>query len=223
MPTIFDIDTDQQADDLMPPDKRGVRFLAFAKAILKPLAWLVNSIWYGWKDGTVPSDWAAGTYYKYDQVTFLNQVFECVVTSTSTDPSNLTDWRLIQTNFIGVSERQLYNGSKIELEYALNKWFHTTYRQDPAVADINIETKHAEIGYFITGTGLYDSSVVYATDSSEYVGVDQFITQAANFKVNIPSAVYVALASDDATRTQIVRNFVNKYVIAGVYYTVAPY
>jgi hypothetical protein len=109
------------------------------------------------------------------------------------------------------------------LEWAMNKWFGTTFRQPPNVSDIYITNNSVPIEVFRCG-GIEDiSSVVYSNNSSEFVINNYSFTVAFNFTINVPEAVFNALDPTLVNNEKIFRAFVDRYVPAGVTYTIQTY
>jgi hypothetical protein len=120
-------------------------------------------------------------------------------------------------------ERILYNGQKLTLEYAMNKWFGTTFRQPNSTSDIYISNNSITIPTFRVGTLELGSSVVGTLSSSEFIGTVSSFTVSANFTIHCPVAVYNALDITLINNDKIFRAFVDKYVPAGVTYTIITY
>lgn len=218
MPDIFDIDYDQQAVDIIPPDKRDDQPVALIRALLTPMQWVRDLILGSFKTGATASPYAPGTYYKYDQVIYNKGVYEALVDTTN-DPTNTTDWKLVQPNFIGVDERMKYNGQKIVLEYALNKEFDGVFRQ-PATgfnSDIYITNIAAVMAGFRVGQDESGSSSIGQTTSSDSIGGRYPFVQVNNFQINFKASLY-ALTNESA-----VRNFVDKYIPESLNYTIVTY
>lgn len=223
MPDLYDIDFNNQVQDLIPPDKRTTNFVALLQSLAKPLQYVRDLIFDSYKKGSTAPIYVAGVYAKYDQVIYNKAVYESLEDGNSAVPTDVTKWRIIQTNYIGVDERILYNGGKLALEYALNKWFDTTFLQPPLVSDIYLTTNPTTLSVFRVGISEEESSSVAAFSSSENVFNDYVFSPNIGLTINIPIAVFNALGADDATREAIVRNFADKYVITGVFYDIQTY
>lgn len=223
MSDLYDIDFNSQVQDLIPPDKRTTNFVTLLQSLAKPLQYVRDSIFDSYKKGSVAPIYVAGVYAKYDQVIYNKTVYESLEDGNNVVPTDATKWRIIQTNYIGVDERILYNGGKLALEYALNKWFDTTFLQPPLVSDIYLTTNPTTLSVFRVGISEEESSSVAAFSSSENVFNDYVFSPNIGLTINIPIAVFNALGADDATREAIVRNFADKYVITGVFYDIQTY
>jgi hypothetical protein len=220
--SIYDIDYTIVGPQLLPPDKRRTRELAWVKALLLPLQYLHDILFHSYKVGSTAPQYAGGAYAKGDRVVYFFSVYEAL-TGTSALPTVASDWVKIQENFIGVDERVKYNGTTIVLEAALNKWFNTQFRQPPLQSDIYLITNQIPFNSFVVGGVETKSSDVFLTTSSEYLTDDLTSSSETNLDVNIPLGVFNALASTNAQRESIVRAFVNKYITAGITYKVVTY
>jgi hypothetical protein len=218
----YDLDYSIVGLQLLPPDKRRTRQIAWVKALLAPLQYMHGIVFLSYKQGSPAPQYAGGAYNKGDRVVYFFSVYEALE-NTATLPTDQTGWVKIQESFIGLDERVKYTGQKIVLEYALNKWFVTQFRQPPALSDIYITTNLIPTGSFIVGGTEHTSSVVYSGGSSDYIYNDLATGGVKNMNVNIPVAVFNALAATNAQRESIVRAFVNKYITAGITYNVVTY
>lgn len=221
MPNIYDIDFNQQSVDQFPPDKRDPQPLALMQALLSAAQWCRDLVLGSFKTGSTAPDYSPGAYALYDQVKYEKSIYECITDGTTNDPTNTTDWRLIQENFIGIDERIKYNGQKIVLEWALNTQFDGVFRQ-PATglnSDIWIENIAAVLSGFRLGqteAGTDVSSVGQTTSSDSIGGAYPFV-QLNNFQINFPAALF-ALTNEEA-----VRNFVDKYIPISLNYIIVTY
>lgn len=220
MPTIYDIDMNQQAVDLLPPDKRDPQPLGLLQALLTPVQWCRDLVLGTFKTGSTAPAYSAGTYNKCDKVKYNKSIYEALVTTTNL-PTVTTDWMLIQPNFIGVDERIKYNGQAIVLTWALNMEFDGVFRQpvtglnsDIYLTNIAPVLSGFRVGLDESGTGV--SSIGQTTSSASIGGTYPFV-QVNNFQINIPTALY-ALTNDSA-----IRNFVNKYIPISLNYIIVAY
>jgi hypothetical protein len=220
---LYDIDTDSQAEDLLPPTKRGTNTIAWLRGVL------IGTISYyftNWQTYTVrlsPSPYSSGTYNKYAQVVWNQYIYECLINGTVTDPSDTTSWKALNIQFVNTDERQYYTGDLNSLQWSLNKWYGTTYRDLPDIPDIYIEKIVPSDSTFIVGITEDESSAVLTGDSTGYIGLDLPSGDYVNFSVNVPVAFWPTLGADDATREYNIRSFVNQHVDAGCLYKVNTY
>lgn len=222
--SIYDIDYSKQRVQLLPPDKRYTKTVAWAGILLAPLNYLRNLNFGSYRTGSDAPQWVnTSPYNKYDQVKYNKIVYESLIENNTDLPTVVGSWKVVQQNFIGLSERIYYNGQKLVLEWAMNKWFGTVFRQPPNVSDIYISNNSVPIAVFRCG-GVEDiSSVVYSNTSSEFVINSYTFTVAFNFTINVPTAVYNALDPTLVNNEKIFRAFVDRYVPAGVTYTIQTY
>jgi len=217
MPNFYDIDFDQQAQDLIPPDKRTPATIAYTRAHLKPVQWCRDKILGSYKSGSNSPIWSPGVYNKYDQVIFKKQVFSSLVNNNTVDPTNAGSWELILTDFIGVDERIKFNGRKIVLEYALNKRFSGVFRLPITMthSDIYITKLPPTVFGFLVGQT--KGSTVGQTTSSDAIGWPLPFKRINNFQINVLASIYAM------TNETEIREFADKYVAAGLRYTVVSY
>lgn len=222
---LFDIDFNKMGNALLPPDKRMPFQKAWVKVILSPLQWLRDTLFGDYKTGaTYPPYSALTVYAKYERVIFRYSVYESLAEMNGgNDPLDTNYWMLTQENFIGVDERIKYNGHALELTNALNKYFGTTFRQPPNVSDIYLHANSRPLSVFIVGGSNANSSVVYRNRSAEFIINDYTFAGFVNLTINVPLAVYNALDTDPANREQIIRNFADRYIAAGIKYEVNTY
>lgn len=233
MPTIYDIDFNQQASDLMPPDKRDPTYLSPMRALLKAIQWCRDLVLGNYRSGATAPAFGAGPYAKYDQVLYKKKVYYSLIDANTDTPDVITSWLPIQQNFIGVDERAQYDGLKLKFEYALNKWFATQFRQPTSFvaapdyylpkSDIYLITNLLPISVFRVGISEIESSSVGLLDSSEAVYDNYNFTGVYGLTIMVPVAVWTALSTVTADRDNIIRNFADKYVTAGVLYDIQTY
>lgn len=221
--SIYDINYNTLATQTLPPDKRYTKMVAFVRILLSPLQYL-NNLWFvGYRTGTTAPAYAAGTYAKYAQVKYNKIVYESLIAGNTALPTDTTKWKVVQENFIGLFERITYNGQKLVLEYALNKWFGTTFRQPPSVSDIYVSTNTIGTPFFRVGDVETISSSSRNDGSSEFVINSYTVALQYNFTIFVPVAVYNALDPLMANNEAIFRAFANKYIPAGLTYNITTY
>jgi hypothetical protein len=223
MATIYDIDFSKFAPQMLPPDKRYTRSVAWVKLLLSPLQYLRDLYFGSYRTGSTAIVYALGTYAKYARVRYNKIVYESLKAGNTDLPTVTASWKIVQQNFIGLSERVLYTGQKLTLEYGMNKWFGTTFRQPNNQSDIYITNNTLAIPVFRVARIESSSSVVFNDYSSELVINDYSFAVQFNFTINCPVAVYNALDAVAANREKIFRSFVDKYVPAGITYNIVTY
>jgi hypothetical protein len=224
MATIYNIAFSKFAKRMLPPDKRNPVLTAFLNALLVPLQWVNQHRLVEYGDGSSAGQWNAATVYaKYDQVIYKNVVYQSIIDGNTSSPFDQTAWMQIQSNFIGLNERLNYNSQTLVLTYALNKWFGTNFLQPPGISQIWIETNVVAAPVFWLGTTEDKSSKVSTIGSTEYVGLNDNVASAINATIHCPLATYNALDPSGINNEKIFRNFVDRYMSAGIIYNIITY
>jgi len=209
--------------EILPPDKRKPRTLQLIDALLSPLQWSRNLLFGSYYNGLIAPGYTVKAYKYLEQATYQKRVYVSLIESNINPPLPMTvpaTWLLIQDNFIGVKERILYNGSKLVLEYALNKQFNSVFRQPNALSDIYITNDTPVIDGFLVGITEPFCSSVGQTTSSNAIGGDLPSVYLNNFIIHIPTATLNLTVSGN---TEAVHNFVDKYIPASIRYEIINY
>lgn len=216
----YDIDTEKFIKDNAPARKRLQ--LPVLDYLLKGLLnaftrWV--SIFKLYKEGGA-TNYAAGTYNYGDLVAYNGRVYECYVNGTTSAPSDSNSWRLL-FNYIGTNNSQLWNGTVMQLEYALNTYWGLTYSPTPLASDIYIVTNTIPDPIFAVGTDDNNTSAVGLQISDGFVPLTYATaTLPASFTIHVPFVWYLNLSFDP---DQKIRAFVNQYVTEGVTYSITTY
>ena len=221
--SLYDININQISIELLPPDKRYTKNIAFIQSLLTGVQWIRDLVFGSYYEGAQEvgvTDYAPGTYNYLDRVIYEKKVYLSLDNANTAAPTDETLWLLIQDNFIGVKERILYCGSKLVLEYALNKQFGTTFRQPTNVSDIYIGNISAITDGFLIGQTEAFCSTIGETTSSDFIGGQLPFVYLNNFQINIP---ILALDISVDANYKAVGNFVDKYIPASLRYTVVNY
>jgi len=209
--------------------------------------------------------WVSQNYIAGQLVVYTDgNAYLCIQNTTSSQaPGNTSYWSLfgqpgcawvrVTPNFIGANERVSYSAQKLIFEYALNRWFNTTFRQpnglpeDPVhnfsgTSDIYISINSNTTAQFFWGqpppadtinsffgpvTNLTDLSVAL----SKYFTPGNSFLLTYDFSINIPIDYYNALdneapvtAGNNTTRRDaIVSAFANLLNPAGSSYNIITY
>lgn len=214
--SFYDFNINDASVEMLPPDKRYLNNVNLIRSLLSTLQWFHDLFFHSYYEGIVPATYAPGIYNYLDQVVYDKKVYLSLINNNSDLPTT-SNWTLVQNDFIGLQERVLYNGSKLVLEYALNKEFNTTFRQPPVNSDIYISNDNPSVVGFLVGLTEPYCSSVGRTTSSDAIGPGGPFLYTNNFVIHIPSA---ALA---LTNTQAITNFVNKYIPASLKFTIQAY
>ena len=228
---MYDFDTHYISEKLTPPQIRGDKFIAWLRVILEP----IQSVWYNiFNDYAIGSTYSvydvSSAYVKWDKVVYQNKsVYMCILnTGIGINCDNTTYWIKINDNFIGCSERVLYNSQKITFEYALNKWFLVAYSLPWTGANhtnqIYIENNDVAGSQMVMGaTGTY-SSPLAASGVYSLTAMGATYTAVGNdFTIYVPTAVWTTLGSTNPDRENTIRIFADKYNLAGIIYNVTNY
>ena len=127
-------------------------------------------------------------------------------------------------NFIGVDNRIKIRSEKIVLEYALNLWFETTFRQPPNQSDIYIVNQTSEnLVPFVFGQNYTESSTIFSNTASGAIYSTVPTADHFGFTIFVPISVHHALNSNSTIANNIIKDFANKYVACGVKYQIQTY
>lgn len=217
----YDIDTDKFVKDNAPARKR-LQFPVLEK-LLKGLLngftrWV--AIFKIYKEGGA-TNYASGTYNYGALVAYNGRVYECTKNGTTTNPSDSNSWRLL-FNYIGTNDSMKYNGTKMQLEYALNTYWGLSYSPVPMASDIYIVTNTIPDPVFAVGLDDTNTSVVGLDTSGSYVPLTY--TNSAlpkSFTIYVPFTWYVT--NYGITGDNPIRAFVNLYVTEGTTYEIQTY
>lgn len=215
---IYDLDTIELAYRNVPPDKRHPKIMAFVISLLSGVQVNIDA-YQLYREGDDYLPWDSGAAYSIgDIVTYQGvQYISLQNANTNNRPAaSPTFWLVTNPNAIGADERIRYQPNKLIFEYALNKHFGSTFRQPPATSDIYITNSAYFNPSFIVGGIESNSSAVYANRSQGVVINDYFVQLPYSFEINIPAAIYTDLGGTDST----VRNFADRYVVAGKQYII---
>lgn len=224
----------------LPPNKRLPVWMGIIKALASPLKWAM-SIFTQYKEGGVSTYWDSGVSYGVGtRVVYNYAVYESLVASNLGNiPDVDTDsWLLVNASFIGANERRLYQGKKLILEYALNQYFKEELDANsevgfiqpdsaftPTPSSIYIEDDIPDLLTFTMYPDAGQSDAMFPTYSTKYMTPTPIYSGASpyQFIVWIPTAVFASINADSMVADQIVTNFVNRYAVAGTFFTVQTY
>ena len=227
--------------DNLPKNKQTTNHIKWLNIIVKPVQRLNDILNYFNTGSTFSSYTASATYSIGSRVngglTYNNAVYEANKITAGTFSN--TDWDLIIPSFIGYQERLKYVDSRIVFEWALNKYFGTTFSQpnytDTSksiiyIQDYAISQIVFEIGLDTSSSfaGLYDSTIGGPGTSQVWVGLDPSIYPAAGnaFSIYVPYWLYITLPGyTGATQSAdlIVRNFANKINYSSIPFDIKIY
>lgn len=163
--------------------------------------------------GNNSAAWSSVTAYsRYDQVNYQNRIYECRADNTNNLPTDPAFWTQILGDFRGANERLKYNDQKLIMDYLLNKWFGTTFKQ-PADgnSDIWIETTD-EIDNSLVMAPNNNSIAFMPTVNFPLYGMGpSHIFAVTNFIVHYPLAVI----PDSSEQYNQLTFLTNKYKLFG--------
>lgn len=225
---MIDINSSQQAQDLLPNSKRTTENVSFLRGLLISFDRLWNqfrSFVRGADNIVGATKWVPGTYTQYTQVYYepTGEVFEVRVSSTTTKPTTSADWYKVGDLFIGNEQVQNFNSGVLNLTYALNRRFGTSFNYPPALSEIYIVTLANNNLPFVIGGSDSNSSIVYEDHSSEFIiNATTLIVNNYDFVVYIPFAIWPTFTLGDDT-DKMMRAFIDKFIAAGTRYYINTY
>ena len=209
-------------EKLCPPILRKALHLSWGTVLTQPLQYLRDLIFENYANGSNYNAYDNATAYVVgDRIYYTNRsVYECIEGTTGNLPTDTTYWRKIVDNRIGIRERIKYNSQKIVFEYALNRWFDVP-SVDP---QIYIQNNTIYGTAFLMGrAGIYSSTMPRSSSHQLYYLGNGYDYRSDAFTIYVPILVFNALANNDTNRENVVRNFADNYVLAGITYTVVTY
>jgi hypothetical protein len=221
---MYILDYFVKVQEALTPDKRQPKQVAFQKGLVSDIDNLHTQLFSTYKNYQILPIWTAGTYNRKDLVRYGKSIFQSNIDLNTSVPSFDNNWNLLNNNFLGNDFRIAIRGEKLILEYALNIWFDTVFRQPPFVSDIFINTNTTfAIDPFRVGTSEFESSGVYSDISSELVVNSYSFTTQFNLFINVPIAFFNSLGVTNNIRESIIKSFADKYISAGITYQIITY
>ena len=225
--SFFDITYTNVVNQLLPPQKRLPVWLGWMSSLVSPIQYLRDLFLGDYKNGINALPYNSATTYAKGSITLYTDksVYECLISgtnSTNVPGIDTAHWFKRQDIFIGTDERLMYNSQIIVLEYALNNYF----RVSPAAANqIYINNTSVSSPFLMGNTGPNSSNMTNnsAFATSFMVNSPSFTSSTSQFTVFVPNAVLATLATLSPDQIKIVRQFVDKYKLAGIQYSVIGY
>lgn len=244
---IYDINFLQLQTEILPPSKRTVNTTAYLKLFgdyYQFLHSIVFTDYYLGGGGYLKFDTTFAGYADGDRVRGNdNKIYELIdatkkITALglyANPKDNLEAWTEITVDYRGVFARSRYNSQKLVLEFVLNEYFETEFRQPdddttPTPSDIYIVDAPDPHPYFIVQDSQASSPVI---NSPTYT--NNFVTDSAAFLTSYWRTIYVPEsgsspipgwwtafnAYSDGERK--IRAVVDLYNLAGVNYQILTY
>jgi hypothetical protein len=232
--SIYDINYIDRDNELTPPKYRLSKFLSWLNCLNYPLQWLRDN-WFGeYKQGSTANKFIDNNFYTTnDKVIWIDSSVYIFIlpyvefvtiglNAPTGDPDSAITWQKIQDVFIGVDERVRYSSQIIVLEYALNHYYQVP-TTDP---QIYINNNPIDQSVFVMGnSGDTSSNMVnnsfFATSAMN--NSPSFTTFLGNFTIYFPNALFAILGSTSQDRENNIKQFVNKYKLAGITYNILTY
>ena len=229
--SIFTLSYSIFTERLTPPSKRVARFLAWLRALTSPLQWLHGNVLDTYADGDFAADWDVATQYAiYDRIRYEDgSIYEAIaLPPLATIPTITTYWYKVAESWIGANERTVYNSQSLMFEYAANKHFNTTFRQpndvsSPTRSEIYTSNDNGNIPFAVSLTSDISDAVYISEALATNAVYEAYTVTTTNFTLYIPLVTFTALGTDNTIRESKARAFADKYIIAGMIYTVTPY
>lgn len=253
-PIIYDQNEGQISHDLLPINRRKPKFLSWFLTLLKSLQWDHDLIFTDYAYGVMFPLWDGSVTYVYgDRVIYIdNAVYEMqntagLISAVSPNLDN-TNWTKILDIFIGVRERARYNGDKLILEFALNRYFMVspfsamewgvswsggvpTAESTPPYTQIYISnTNNAASNFWLSdgGVGALTSYMSAGFGQKYFLGNSYSTYSPFAFNIYVPTAVYAQIEANQVpgsgiTGEDVIRSVADKYVQAGKLYSVIQY
>jgi hypothetical protein len=219
---MYNINYNQKVVETLVPDKRQPKTTAYLQQLAKEVSQNNIQLTNLYKTFQVCDNWT-NIFFARNSVVKYGKAIYVAVENTTDEPSFTTAWLMVSPNFMGNDFRLAIKGERLILEYALNTWFHTTFRQLPALSDIYLVTNTITESAFVVGSSEFESSNIFQNVSSQFVINSYSFANQYNLTIKIPIAVYTALGTTDDIRNSIVRSFADLYISAGITYNIITY
>jgi hypothetical protein len=240
--TDYAFDFAQATTELLPPSKRNRRIEAYLNLFSSQYQRLHDIVFTKYYLGSTYPDFNGATaYINGDRVKDANYgIYELVdstavisVLGVNTNPhTNASAWTQICPDYRGVFARSRYNAQKLVLEYVLNEYFGTVFRQPnspttPTPSDIWISEIKRYNPWFIARDANKGSPVIDAEYFAQgYIIDDDTFPDQWVRSIHVPDSGGSSLpgwwtgfnAGGDGEKK--IRAIVDQYNIAGCYYRV---
>ena len=187
MTNSYYIDNNLFIQNMLPSYKNTPIHLAWLEDLNYDNNW-INQNLNEYIFGSTYSIWTSSVTYSVGirvngGLTYNNYIYEAQAINYNVPVTNTASWYPVDNNFIGMSERSLYTGNKMILEWALNRWFDTTYRQNMGVTswngtlpDIYIQDTTRNYDTFHMGPTSSACSTMAPTSSSAFMSPGGFLS-----------------------------------------------
>lgn len=234
MTPIIDVNT--TVTQTLPFSKRLTKWVLFVQSVCFPTKWLNTNVLTGYRGGTGASNYdPAITYDLYNQVIYNYGVWESLVsgnTGNTPDASPL-QWMKVNDSFIGATERAHFGQGRLQLEYALNRYFQSAFRPPASYSggdyspksDIYLTNDEPAFVSFSVGTDSQPLGAIGIASTNLGIGTDSVIGDANSysFTMHIPTGVLENINTDFGIAQTVINNFFQPILISGVRYSVVNY
>jgi hypothetical protein len=220
---IYDIDLQVLAKNLIPIGWLNYPWFApWVKSLTVPLSWLKNKFFVDSLNGINANVYDVGTSYIIgNKVKYGQSIYECIQDTTGNNPTNSLYWVLYVSDRIGTRERLGYSCEQLKLEYALNRRYETDFRQPTSGGlrpDIYIGLNNVVSQFTIYTT---TANNVFTTSSDGFIYTEEVNQNDNNITIYVPDiALFTNMGSE---LTQIVGNYVKKYICESINFNVQTY
>ena len=220
---IYDIDLQVLAKNLIPIGWLNYTwFSPWVKSLTTPLSWLKTKFFVDSLNGINANIYDVGTSYIIgNKVKYGQSIYECIQASTGNAPTNTLFWVLYVIDRVGIRERLGYSCEQLKLEYALNRRYETDFRQPTSGGlrpDIYIGLNNVVSQFTIYTT---TANNVFTNSSDGFIYTEEVNQNDNNITIYVPD---IALFSNMGSElTQIVGNYVKKYICESINFNVQTY
>ena len=164
--------------------------------------------------GSAYPNWIPATYNKGVRVVYKFSVYECTEDGTTTTPPG-EGWQLYLSNFIGSDLRKYFTGQKVVLEFALNEYYQTQFRQPPLVSDIYITNSSPTPQGFVVG--LNEGSTCSTIDIAGATTYNPYVSYAYLQVIRFNNYLYLSLTNNNTADPRDTTKWHKTDTIAPVY------
>lgn len=226
----------------IPEFHRTPSFIAWMQAFANGgISWLNDKFWkYCFGNESVSVYSSIITYNINNEVkTYYGVYVSLVDNNIANDPQNSPDfWYKISPSYIGALERSSYNSQKLIMEFALNRWFFTNFKQPTSLEDGTVSSPYGvwylpKSDIFITTTeitffspDIFDIPKTTKIYDIPFVASTIFDTSVSStdttykYTIWIPVSLSVSLGLN---YIQIISQVVNKIGLLGTVFDIQTY
>lgn len=222
----YSLNFDKLGENLLPNNKRLVKYKSFVSTLLSPLAWLHNRFFYDYKEGAAYAPYNNATqYYRGDIVIYLDKsIYYCLNDSLGNIPTNSAYWYKVQDVYLGIKERIYYQPQRLTFEYALNRFFGQLFVNPPATNVIYISNNTIDANGMVIGLNDADTALIpELLGFNNYVGSTPPSSNIYAFTIYYPVYLPATLSLTTSEFESILKQQADKIKLAGTFYNIATY